>query len=82
MFEVKAVYDGVNFKPIQPITVKGQYSVVITFMEQIPQDEIDSTEYLLEPDTSKIPVLGRLNGTIAIPHDFDEPLDEMKEYMF
>jgi hypothetical protein len=82
MFEVKAVYDGVNFKPIQPITVKGQYSVVITFIEQIAQDETDSTEYLLEPDTSKTPVLGRRNGTITIPRDFDEPLDEMKEYMF
>jgi hypothetical protein len=82
MLEVKAVYDGVNFKPIQPITVKGQYSVVITFIEQIAQEEPDSTAYLLDPDTSKTPTLGRLNGTISIPHDFDEPLDEMKEYMF
>jgi hypothetical protein len=82
MFEVKAVYDGVNFKPSQPITVKGQYSVVITFVEQISQDEVDNTEYILAPDTSKIPTIGRLNGKITIPHDFDEPLEEMKEYMF
>ena len=81
MYAVKAIYDGVNFKPVQPITVKGKYPVVITFVEQIEQDEIDSTEYLLEPDTSKTPVIGRLDGTITIPHDFDEPLDEMKEYM-
>ena len=38
--------------------------------------------YLLAPDTSKTPVLGRLNGIIEIPDDFDEPLDEMKEYMY
>ena len=82
MYAVKAVYDGVNFKPIQPISVKGKYSVVITFIEQMEQDELDNTEYLLEPDTNKTPVLGRLDGTIKIPHDFDEPLDEMKEYMF
>ena len=82
MQAIKAVFDGVNFKPKQPIPVSGQYEVVITFVEQITHDEIDNTEYLIEPDTSKTPVLGRLNGTITIPHDFDEPLDEMKEYMF
>ena len=38
--------------------------------------------YLLAPDKSKTPVLGRLNGIIEIPDDFDEPLDEMKEYMY
>ena len=38
--------------------------------------------YLLAPNTSKTPVLGRLNGIIKIPDDFDEPLDEIKEYMY
>ena len=38
--------------------------------------------YILEPDASKTPVLGRLNGLIEIPGDFDEPLEEMKEYMY
>ncbi|MCL2049201.1 MAG: DUF2281 domain-containing protein [Defluviitaleaceae bacterium] len=37
--------------------------------------------YLLESDTTKTPVLGRLNGLIEISSDFDEPLEEMKEYM-
>jgi hypothetical protein len=27
-------------------------------------------------------VLGRLNGQIVIPEDFDEPLEEMMEYMY
>jgi len=80
MYAIKAIYDGVNFKPKQSITVKGQYEVVITFVEPIGKDTND--KYLLEPDTSKTPVLGRLNGTIEIPDDFDEPLDEMKEYMY
>jgi DNA-damage-inducible protein J len=41
-----------------------------------------NTRYLLEPDTSKTPVLGRSDGLIEIPIDFDEPLEEMKEYMY
>ena len=35
MQAVKAIYDGFQFKPIQPIPVIGQYEVVITFVEQI-----------------------------------------------
>jgi len=35
MQAIKAVFDGVNFKPKQAIPVSGQYEVVITFVEQI-----------------------------------------------
>jgi len=35
MQAIKAVFDGVNFKPKQAIPVRGQYEVVITFIEQI-----------------------------------------------
>ena len=35
MQAIKAVFDGVNFKPKQEIPVSGQYEVVITFIEQI-----------------------------------------------
>jgi len=35
MQAIKAIYDGVQFKPKQPIPVIGQYEVVITFVEQI-----------------------------------------------
>ena len=41
MYAVKAIYDGVNFKPSQPIPVRGQYEVVITFVEQIALDTSD-----------------------------------------
>jgi len=54
-------------------------------ISQLSKDEgaaIDDNHlYLLKPDASKTPALGRLNGTIIIPDDFKEPLDEMKEYM-
>jgi len=37
--------------------------------------------YLLKPDPSKKPVFGCLKGSIEISPDFDDPLEEMKEYM-
>jgi len=43
MQAIRAVFDGVNFKPKQAIPVSGQYEVVITFVEQIPAN----------PDTDK-----------------------------
>ena len=38
MQAIKAVYDGVSFKPKQPIPVQGHYEVVITFVEPIKKD--------------------------------------------
>jgi len=35
MQAIKAIFDGVNFKPKQAISVSGQYEVVITFVEQV-----------------------------------------------
>jgi len=84
MYAVKAIYDGVNFKPKQPITIKEPHEVVIMFVEPINNAEADNDNplYLLKPDMNKTPVLGRLNGTVKIPDDFNEPLEEMKEYMY
>ena len=33
MYAAKAIYDGVGFKPSQPIPVKGRCEVIITFLE-------------------------------------------------
>ena len=82
MYAIKAIYDGTNFKPKQPISVKGQYEVVITFVEPINKEMKYNPRNLLEPDMNKIPRLGELDGIVEIPDDFDEPLDEMKEYMY
>ena len=35
MYAIKAIYDGINFKPMQPIPVKENYEVVITFIEPV-----------------------------------------------
>jgi len=77
MYAVKAVYDGVNFKPKQPISVRGKYEVVITFLE--PVEDIVSCE-----DPKKLPLSelrGFLKGKVWMADDFNAPLEEMKEYM-
>ena len=35
MEAINAIFDGNNFKPIEPIPVKGRYEVVITFTKPI-----------------------------------------------
>ena len=33
MQAIRAIYDGINFMPIQPIPVRGKCEVIITFLE-------------------------------------------------
>jgi len=82
MYAVKGIYDGVNFKPIQSVDVEGQYEVVITFLEPVSAPTKKNPRLLLEPVLGKPVSIGELDGLIEIPNDFDEPLEEMKEYMF
>ena len=81
MYAVKAIYDGVNFKPTQPVDIEGQYEVVITFIEPIITPVNKNPRLLLEPALGKPVSIGEFDGLIKIPDDFDEPLDEMMEYM-
>ena len=50
MQAVKAIYDGFQFRPIQPIPVIGQYEVVITFIEQISVNPAECTQDQLNKD--------------------------------
>ncbi|MCL2400125.1 MAG: hypothetical protein FWC91_10355 [Defluviitaleaceae bacterium] len=72
MYAVKALYDGVNFKPKQPIPVKEQYEVIITFVEPVKNSSIRPTFEL-----------GCMKGKIkeADDHDWFKPLDDFEEYM-
>jgi len=78
MYAVKAIYDGINFKPKQPISVKGQYEVVITFLEPVAEVITDVKEMKKHPRSKFI---GSWKDNIWMSEDFNEPLDEMKEYM-
>ena len=74
MQTIKAIYDGVGFKPMQPIPaiVKENYEVFITFVEPVRKD-------VKEHPRSKF--IGSWKGKIWMSDDFNEPLEEMKEYM-
>ena len=70
MTAVKAIYDGKNFRPTQPIPVEGEYEVIITFIEPIKRGAVRPPfEY------------GSMAGEIWMSDDFDAPLEDFKEYM-
>jgi len=39
MQAINAIFDGNNFRPIDPIPVKGKYEVIITFIKSIDTKE-------------------------------------------
>ena len=78
MYAVKAIYDGVNFKPRQPISVRGKYEVVITFIEPIEDDIVSDAPSKKRPLSE---LRGFLKGKVWMADDFNAPLEEMKEYM-
>lgn len=71
MIAIKAIYDGVNFKPLHPVPVKGNYEVVITFLEPI------KAKAAVRPPFE----FGSMAGKIRIADDFNAPLEDFKEYM-
>jgi len=78
MQTIKAIYDGINFKPIQPIPVNGKYEVFITFIEPLKEDTVNINQSQKLPrSTAK----GFLKGKVWMSNDFNDPLEELKEYM-
>jgi len=78
MYAVKAIYDGVNFKPRQPISVSGKYEVVITFLEPVEDDIVGDAQSKKRPLSE---LRGFLKGKVWMADDFNGPLEEMREYM-
>ena len=71
MYAIKAIYDGANFRPIQPITIKGKHKVVITFLD----DEADDTRVIGQPiKRPRSEIMGSLKGKVWMADDFNEPI--------
>lgn len=69
---VKGYYEhGMVVLDEQP-DIRKKFSVIVTFIAEEPITESKTI-------TRK---LGGLEGKIFIPDDFDEPLDDLKEYMY
>ena len=73
METIKALFNGEHFYPTQPIPVKGNYEVIITFLEPIENNNRLSVRPPFE--------YGSMPGKMWIADDFDAPLDDFKEYM-
>ena len=71
MYAVKAIYDGASIKPVQPITINGQYEVVVTFLQSIV-GATPNPRILREADPKKSSSLGLWEGELIIPDDFNE----------
>jgi len=76
MYTIKAIYDGISFKPTEPIAVTGEHEVAIVFIKPLDADS-DSMPH----KRPRAEMRGILKGKVWMSDDFDAPLDEMKEYM-
>ena len=65
MQAIKAVYDGLNFRPKQPIPVQGYYDVVITFIEPIALDNLIDEKYT-EDKQEKIDRLNKIESALEL----------------
>ena len=68
---IKGVYDHGKITLIEPAPVKTKADVMVTFL---PAE--DNT-----PKGQRKIILGMLEGKITLPDDFNEPLDDLKDYM-
>ena len=69
MHAIKAVYDGFTFTPTEPIPIQGQYEVIITFIEPIPNqgETVETNERKIK--------LGFLKDILPpLPDSFFDPL--------
>jgi len=78
MYAIKAIYDGVNFKPIQPIFAKGKHEVLIIFTEPVTEGAVGTEQTIKRPRSE---IIGCLKGKVWMADDFNAPIDELKEYM-
>ena len=69
MEAIRAVYDGSNFNLQQPIPIQGHYEVIITFIQPIPVQQVETTKREIK--------LGFLKDKLPpLPDSFFEPLPE------
>jgi len=77
MFAVEALYDGVHFKPTQPIPVSEDYKVIITFLEPV------KTKTIQKPAIRPPFDFGCLKSQAkeAPDHDWFTPLEDFEDYL-
>jgi len=74
----KSIHDKLKNVPKNEIDEDDKITIDAT----TGQMYLMGTPLLLAPDTGKVPKPNGLQGLMTIPEDFDEPLEEMMEYMY
>lgn len=67
---IKGIYDKGQIVLDEIPPTKNKSKVVVTFLEEI------------QPSSLQKRRLGSLKGKIGIPDNFNEPLDDLKDYMY
>ena len=65
---IKGTYENGKITLEETPDFSGRVNVIVTFLEEIPSQK-------------KRRVAGGLKGKIWMSDDFDEPLDDLKDYM-
>lgn len=73
MFAIKAIYDGINFKPREPIPVNEEYEVVITFTSPVKSGDTVLKQF--SPKEKKI-ITNSLFGVLPPTIDLDKEREE------
>jgi hypothetical protein len=64
-----------------PIAMKNAQQKIMEDISR-PKNATNKSRLLREPDSTKPGLLGCMAGLAKIPEDFDEPLEELKDYMY
>ena len=72
---INGVYENGNIILEEAAPTTQKTKVVVMFME-------NAKKSIVQKQSKSGIVLGGLKGKISIPDDFNEPLDDLKEYMF
>ncbi len=67
---IKGIYDNGQIVLDEVPPTKTKSKVVVTCLEEI------------QPSPSRKRRLGSLKGKVGIPDNFNEPLDDLKDYMY
>ena len=74
MYAIKALYDGTDFKPKEPIPVTGEYEVVITFTTPVKNSEQPKHFSNAEKDALRKSLFGVLPPTVDLHEAREERL--------
>lgn len=81
MLTVKAKYSGGTINFPEPVPIDGEHEVVVVFLKSLDDDEDAGIPNAPLGKRPLSEMRGIWQGKIQLADDFDEPLDEMEEYM-